>query len=475
LTGRIPSVAETRAFLSETAPDRRIRLVERLLASPQYVAHSVNVYRALMIPEAGNNFVVRLQQGGFEQWLKQQVTKDVGYDQLVTSLLTAPLGNSNPILAFGGGGSSPIAFYSAKEFKAESLAAGTARAFLGVSVECAQCHNHPFANWKREEFWSLAAFYSGVRSTRAMDIILPAAEVADQKEMTIPGTETVVQARFLDGTQPDWKGKSSTRAAFAEWVTSPTNPYFAKATVNRTWAYFFGTGLVEPIDEMVGTDSITSHPAVLDLLTREFINHKFDTKFLTRAITATKAYQLTSAGKEKAHDDPTLFARMPLRGMTPEQLFDSVAMATGYRNTGSSQPDLISAIAGATNPRAEFLTKFATQSERATKTQTSILQALSLMNGKIISGATSLEQSELLAAVVDAPFMSTGQRIETIYLATLCRQPSTKELDRATRFIDSAERRASPFSSAARRDAYNHAVADLFWALLNSSEFVLNH
>jgi hypothetical protein len=109
------------------------------------------------------------------------------------------------LLSTGGGDASPLAFYSAKEFKAESLAAGTARIFLGVSVECAQCHNHPFSDWKREQFWGFAAFYSGIQSTRLMDFLLPGKEVPDKRELTIPGTETVVQARFLDNTVPAWK------------------------------------------------------------------------------------------------------------------------------------------------------------------------------------------------------------------------------------------------------------------------------
>ncbi len=476
LAGRIPTIAEARAFLADQRPDRRARLVERLLASPRYVTHFTNVWRALLIPEANNNFIVRLQQESFESWLKQRVATNVGYDQLARDLIEAPIQASGlgPAAFTGGGGPSPLAFYSAKEFQPENLAAGTARIFLGVSVECAQCHNHPFAKWRRDQFWSFAAFYSGVQSQRVMDFLLPGKDIADRKEIKIPGTDKVVQAKYLDESQPNWKANLTTRKTLAEWVTAPANPYFSRTAVNRTWAYFFGTGLVEPVDEMVGANTVASHPVLLDLLAREFAEHKFDVKFLIRAITATRAYQLTSAGKDKKLDDPTLVARMPLRGLTPEQFFDSLVTATGFRDSGSSGNDLLSAITGgAKSARSQFLSKFGNQTERPTKAQMSILQALSLMNGKVISDATSLENSETLTALLDAPFLSTSQRVEALYLAVLARQPNSRELERSVRFVE--ETAQATKGDAARRAAYNNAVADVFWALLNTSEFSLNH
>src|SRR5262249_37791859 len=155
----------------------------------------------------------------------------------------------------------------------------------------------------------------------------------------IPGTDKVVQAKFLNGAEPAWKPQTTTRATLAEWVTSADNPYFARAAVNRLWAYFFGTGLIEPVDEMVGTATMARHPALLDLLAKAFAAHKFDLKFLIRTLTSTQAYQRTSAATHKGQNDPTMFARMPLRGLTPEQLFDSLAMATGYRDAGGGGND----------------------------------------------------------------------------------------------------------------------------------------
>lgn len=473
LAGRIPSVEETRSFLADGGIDKRARKVEQLLASPRYATHFTAFWRALLLPEAGNNFQVRLQQGAFENWLKKQLSRNVGYDQLARDLVTAPIAQGLGGLAFAGAGAQgPLPYYLAKEFRPENLAAGTARVFLGVSVECAQCHNHPFADWKREQFWSFAAFFSGIKSQKQMDFLLPNGDDTQKRELTIPGTEKVVQAKFLDGSTPTWQPRTSTRATLAAWLTS--NPYFARAAVNRLWAYFLGTGLVEPVDEMVGTESKTSHPELLDLLAQAFAAHEFDLKFLIRAITATQAYQRTSAGSSPSPDDPTLFARMPLRGLTGEQLFDSVAMATGYRDSGGSDDLLTGLFGGTRSARSEFLTRFA-PAERAIESQTSILQALSLMNGKVTAAATTLERSETLAAVVDAPFLSMAQRIEALYLASLSRPPTAKEVDRAEKFVQAAIAEAQGPGDSSDRAAVCNALADLFWALLNSPEFLLNH
>lgn len=466
VTGRIPSVEETRTFLEDKRPDKRALVVDKLLTGSRYVTHMTNVWRALFLPEANNNFQVRLQQGGFENWLRKQASKNVGYDQMVRELLSAPVGGDGFPLAALYGDSGPLTFYLAKEFKPENLAASTARVFLGVSVECAQCHNHPFAQWKREQFWGLAAFFAGITQNRQMDFLLPGKEDAEKHEIAMSGTETIIQAKFLDGADPTWKPKVTTRTALAEWLTSPANPYFARAAVNRTWSYFLGTGLVEPIDEMAGPSTVANNPELLDLLTKEFVDHQFDTKFLIRTITATRAYQLSSSDAEKRTNDAALFARMPLRGLTAEQLFDSVARATGYRDAGGGD-DLITGITGGNrSARSEFLTRFA-PSERPTEAQTSILQAIALMNGKVVASATTLASSETLAAIVDAPFLTTAERIDTLYLATLSRQPTPRERDRAVSFVQAAEKKA--------KSGAGDALADVFWALLNSPEFVLNH
>lgn len=461
LAGRIPGVAEARKFLDDKRPDKRHRLIEQLLARPRYVTHFANYWRALLLPEADANFQVRFTVPQFETWLKKQLQENTGYDLIARAILTAPINIDRRQAAFGrGGAADPLGFYVAKEFKPENLAASTARLFLGVRVECAQCHNHPFAEWKRDQFWGLAAFFAGIEGRRQGDFTNATGERLDKTEIAIAGTDRVVQASFLDGKQPEFKSGASPRGTLADWMTAADNPFFARAAVNRLWAYLLGTGLVEPVDEMVGGESTPVFPALLDELAREFAAQKFDLKHLLRAITYSKAYQLTSRATHTSQDDLRVFARMPLRGLTPEQLWDSLAEATGFDDQSPNDP--YAPARGGNSPRTEFLTKFPNQTERAVDAQTTILQALALMNGRVVAGETSLDRSRMLAGILDAPFLDTAGRIEALYLATLTRIPTVKEVERITKYVEEVK---DPKA----------ALADVLWALLNSSEFILNH
>jgi hypothetical protein len=460
LAGRIPSVAEARAFLKDQAPDKRERLVEALLAGNGYANHFTNVWRALLLPEADAAFQFGVQKPVFELWLRKQFRENKGYDQVVRELLTVPFGDGrggfNPYRSERG--PTPISFYFAKDVKPEGLGAGTARLFLGVKLECAQCHDHPFAKWKREQFWQFAAFFGGFDVESRQGFIQSVREVKDRRELTISGGPKVVQAAFLDGTEPQWKYDVGSREALAEWMTSPKNPWFARAAANRTWAYFFGTGLVEPVDDL-RDDNPASHPELLDELARQFAAHHFDFKFLIRAITASRAYLCSSAADSANPDDPRLFARMALRGLSPEQIFDSLSMATGFREKRPGRSSFLD-----DTLRAEFIKQFATTNKR-TEFQTSILQSLMLMNGKLTEQVTSPERSATLAAVVDSPFLGADEKVETLFLAALARPPRSDERERFVRYVR---------AGGARGDAAT-ALGDVFWVLLNSPEFLLNH
>ena len=221
-----------------------------------------------------------------------------------------------------------MSFYQAKQYKPENLGEVTARTFMGVRLGCAQCHNHPTAQWKREQFWEYAAFFANVSQPQQPQPNDKPADKPILRELKIPNTEKIATAKFPDGKAPAWKEKDDPRAVLAEWLTRKDNPYFAKATVNRVWAYFFGIGLVDPVDEMFGANNAPSHPELLDDLAKDFADHDFDLKYLVLAITSSKVYQLSSAKTHPTQDEPRQFARAPLLGMTPEQLYDSVAEAT---------------------------------------------------------------------------------------------------------------------------------------------------
>jgi Protein of unknown function (DUF1549)/Protein of unknown function (DUF1553) len=468
LIGRIPHVAEAREFLADQSPgtrqaDKRQALVRRLLDSPSYVAHWTNVWRNVYLPEVETDFQFRFYAPSFDNWLRKQLLEDRTYSEWVGELLTASIDQQRRFTPYGQGGEpSPMAFYQIKENKPENIAASVARVCLGVRIECAQCHNHPFAKWKREDFWSMAAFFKGTENANRGGVEGFLQDLFTFPEIAIPGSKKVVQARFIDGSKPHFKGKISFRQTLADWVTSVNNPYFAKATVNRLWGQLFGRGLVDPVDDFDAQNNPPSHPELLNDLAEEFAKHEYDLKFVLSAMTASRTYQLTSRQTHQSQAEPRLFARASVRGLTDEQLYDSVATATGYRDpNGQVNPFVI----GGNSPRSDFLEKFKAGAENPSDRKTSIVQALTLMNGQLTNEATSLNRSETLAAVLDFPLFSTADRVEAIYLAALTRKPSAKELDKFVKYVDAGGPRKNS------RDA----LADVFWALLNSSEFMVNH
>lgn len=460
VAGKIPTVVEARAFLDDTNPNKRRQLIDRLVDSQAYVQHFASVWRKLLLSEAETDFQTRFLVPGFEAWLKKQLAERVPYDRMIRELLTTARPNQQGF-NFNQVEPSPGAFYLAKEQKPENLGAATARLFLGLRVECAQCHDHPFARWKREEFWGHAAFFSASEARAEAGLFDALREAFDRAELEIPGTEKVVEARFLDGAAPNLRSRVPPRQMLAEWITSPDNPYFARATVNRVWAWFFGTGLVDPTDDF-DDDNPPSHPELLAELARQFASHQFDLRFVIRAIAASRTYQLQSELTHPSQQDPRIFAHAALRGLSGEQLFDSLARATGYRlPPGSQNPFNFYD----NSPRAEIVARFADQAERPTEWQTSILQALTMMNGRLTADATSVDRSETLIAVAECPLLDTAGRIETLYLATLSRRPRPEERNRLSAYVTSGGPNHNPSAG----------LADVFWALLNSSEFLFQH
>jgi hypothetical protein len=464
ILGRIPTVAEARSFLEDKTTDRREKLVDRLLASPTAINHAAAVWRAALIPQAATNTRVQYLNVSLETWLRDRLRAGRKADELVRDLLTAPLdyldrgsdGKPRPVP-----GLSALAFYQANDLKPETVASSATRILLGIKIECAQCHNHPFDKWTQRQFWETAAFFASVPPQEPKESPLPFDKLLQRKTLKINDTEEEASPKYLDGTVPDWKDEPDPRRAFAARITSKTNPFFAHATVNRIWSQFFGVGLVDPGDDF-GPHNPPSHPELLDDLAEAFALSGFDTDFLIRAITRTAAYSRASNAAESSQTDPRWFARMNVKGLTPEQLFDSLALATGYRE---EIPVAARSAFGASaeSPRGQFLAKFAGGGQR-TDAQTSILQALTLMNGAWIARQTDPDHGETLIAVAGAPFLDDVGKIEVLFLATLSRYPTAAERDKFVGFLtrDGASAKKSQ-------------LADVLWALVNSQEFLLNH
>jgi hypothetical protein len=461
LTGRIPTLLQMRDYLENDSADKLEERVDELLANQQFVNNFTNYYRSIMLTGTNNN-QAQFLQGQFEGWLRGKLASNTSFDKIAHEIISAQPANQpgfNPQAGF-----SPAVFFQVNENKAENLAGASARVFLGVRIECAQCHKHPFAKWTRQQFWELAAFFTDVQPNPPR----PKAAKADEpkvskREIKIPDTDKVVQAKFLTGEEPEWKDGVATRNTLADWMTSPKNQYFAKAAVDHVWQYFFGISLTEPVFEPTD-DSPPAHPELLEELANSFIASGYDIRFLVRSIVLTEAYQRASVAiSPKSLEEIQLFAKMPIRGMMPEQLYDSFLEATDTRQDTAYDDQFRRQNFGLPDtPRQAFLSKFTSQDKR-TETQTSILQALYLMNGKFLADRVKLENNEALRTVATAPG-TTARRVETLYLMVLNRLPRPEETSRLVRFIDEGGGSGNP----------QQAVADVYWALLNSSEFLLN-
>ncbi|HEX7376823.1 MAG TPA: DUF1549 domain-containing protein [Pirellulales bacterium] len=459
ISGKIPAVAEARAFLDDTRGDKRRRLIEDLLSRGSFAAHFANLWRELLLPGANTNPETRGFAPAFEAWLKVRFAANVPYDALVAEILTARLASPAPQTSGRRTtlSPSPAAFFQVNQNKPESLAANAARIFLGMQVQCAQCHDHPFSHWRRHEFWSLAAFFSGLQTMTDDDAPRPRLATAPLS-IQIPETEQVVAAKFLDGSAPRARPGEDARLTLSRWLTSAENPYFAKAAVNRLMDIFFGHAFVDPVDDLDERHP-PSHPELFAEMARQFAAHHYDLKYLVRALTATRAYQLSSRTQAERPEEIDRFARMPLRRISAEQLYDCLVAATAFREVAPQQP---------ANPfsddsvRGRFLARFADESARRSEAQTTILQALALMNGSFTEVATSADRSQLLSAVVELPLLAPSDRLETLYLAALSRRPEAAEAARLLEYVRQAPREKEAF-------------ADVYWALLNSAEFVLNH
>jgi hypothetical protein len=464
ITGKIPTVNEVRKFLADKSPEKRVRAVERLLDSPGYANHMTNIYIDLLMPEAKTDFQRRYLIPTMHRWVRKNFANNTPYDKWVHELVSLPMQQNQNQMYFyqfynGGGKPTPLPFYFAKQGKPEEMATSVARLFLGVRLECAQCHDHPFGKWTREQFWSQAAFFAGFKPPRQDFFFGPLTEQADRREMTIPKTDRVAQARFLDGKQPRWKFKVGARTTLADWMTTKDNPFFARAMVNRMWSHFFGVGIVEPVDDMVD-DNEPSHPQMIDMLAKEFAANNFDIKFLIKAITLSRTYQLSSVGGSQKPEHLRLFTRMPVKGLTGEQLFESLCQATGYRENFGMQQRIF----GFGTSRNTFLEKFTDQDNKI-EYHTSIPQALTMMNNQLIADQTHPQRGRVLGAVVESSFMNTKGKIETLYLAALSRKPTRDELDKCVRYVERGGVSGDP----------KKALSDVFWALLNSTEFSFNH
>jgi hypothetical protein len=452
MIGTLPTAEEARAFLSDTAPDKRQRLVTSLFQRPEYAdywslrwADLLQVDKDLVTPQGAQ---------AMTRWIRSQVARNVPYDQFVRSILTA----EGATLA-----ESPAGFFVVQK-DPEKLARSVSQLFLGVRIECAQCHHHPFERWDQKDYVAFAGFFTGVDRRAGPG---GGQKIVEQAGTNLPHprSQEIAPAAGLGAPAADFSKTPHRRTVLAQWVTAPENPYFARSLVNRLWAHYMGRGLVEPIDDLRVTNPASNEP-LLDALAQHLIDRKYDVQALTRTLLDSHVYQLASRVEGTNAADLQNHSHASWKALPAEVLLDAISQSTDIPEEFNGWPAGYRAIQVWDNRLpSDFLEVFGRpvrQSVCACErgSDPTIAQALHLMNSTRTDA--KIRSRDGRAARLAASTMTDSQIIDELYLTTLTRFPSDDERKRVLQaFADSPHRR--------------EAVEDILWTLLNTKEFVFNH
>ena len=476
MTGKIPTPEEVLDFLKDGSPKKRQRKIEVLLQSEASRDYWTNLWVNWLIGRRDDNDDRRI---GLTSWVWDALKKDMPYNQFVQELIAADgelrhNGAANYVLRYDG---SPVV-----------LTAQTSRLFLGLPMQCAECHDHKIEAWLQADFYGVAAFFTGIErqqkgyiqianpvgDERRMENILITNR--PQKSIWVERMRTEVSARFLDGTE--YKGPPlEKRKALAQWVTDTSNPYFSRTIVNRIWKHFMGRGFVEPVDGF-GEENPPTNPALLDWLANDFVIHGYSLQHLMRIILNSEAYQRTSETNESNKDDDRYYSHAYLKPLSAEQFFYSMLQATDFErlqqvkmegNKRQGGEDRRGMLRQLENMKREHLEKFLFllnngEMEEIEAFNGTIPQALMMINGSMVNDSTSHEERGSFVNYVLKKWRGPVRRMEYIYLNVLSRLPTNKEKTYFQRYLE--------------RSLYRNkdlAYEDLYWVLLNSAEFSLNH
>lgn len=477
LTGHIPTRDRTVAFLDSTDPLKRSKLIDELLASPEYGRHFAQIWADVLVKRDFDNNK-NLSTDAFVGWLADQFNQNRGWDRIVADLITADGKQADRPQTFF-----ILANQDNNQPSPSKLAGASANLFLGVPLQCAECHQHPYVKeWGVKDFWGMAAFFGKTKLQRdgpakgnkangpatVVEAVArpagkgprvrgagkpPAGATIAVPDPTDPRkTIDVVPAKFFEGDKPSLSPSAPYRPHLAAWLASSQNRWFAPAAVNRIWAHFFARGLVHPIEDMTPANR-PSHPALLTALADEFTTSGHDLKHLIRAVCNSQTYQRSSRPLPANREDETLYSRQAVKVFGARELLDSLAVATGKPrdrdgNGGGRR----------NNAPASGVRFFDTREVDDDPTEYSygIPQVLRLMNSNLTSSTTEV------AARLSRSTGGRGKVIEEIYLTALSRRPRPDELQKMSAHV---ERQSDPVKG----------YAGVFWALLNSAEFVSNH
>lgn len=460
-TGTLPTPQEVESFLADSAPNKRAQLIDALLAREEFTDYWTNRWADVLL--VSSDKIGSAAMWSFYNWIRQGVASNKPWDKLVREIITA---NGNTL-------ENGAANYYVMHKEITDLTENASMAFLGMSITCARCHNHPLEKWTQKQYYQMANLFArvglknGVRPGDVQVYSNPSGEVNH------PRLGKPLPPAPLDGDALSFDSPKDRRQHLADWLTSPSNPYFAKAVVNRVWKNFMGRGLVEAMDDMRATNP-PSNEELLGALTKDFTDHGFDVKHLIRTVMNSAAYQRSSRANETNHQDDRFYSRYIIKRLPAEAVLDAISQVTGVP---TEFPGYATGMRAMQIPDARvnsyFLTVFGKPPRFATcecerTAEPSVTQALHVINGETIN-----QKLRATGGLVDAFIKSgiTGEHlINQLYLSALSRRPERDELNRLLSVMNDNEGTGSD-----SRESRRQAIEDLVWAVLSSKEFMFNH
>lgn len=454
LIGLLPEYEEYTAFLANTDPDKRTKKVDELLTRKEFTEMWVAKWAEwLMMRSGGQNQIPEKSIVLYSQWLTDQIASNTPMDQMVRNILGAS----------GGTFASPATNFYELERDKLKVSENIAQIFMGMRIQCAQCHNHPFDRWTQNDYYDFAAFVAQIGRKPGEDVREVIIFNSGGGEIKHPVTGKNAIPKFLGGGQPDLKGQDR-RVVLANWLASPENPFFARNFSNRVWHHFFGIGIVEPFDD-VRISNPPSNPELLDALATNFTKYNYDFRKLVRDICLSRTYQRSTRRNESNMTDERNFAHQTIRRIKAESMLDIISQVTQTKDDFAKLPVGARAVQindGRTS--TYFLTTFGravreTACSCEVRMEPTLSQALHLMNGETVVG--KMRAGGLLKKLQDEKLQPL-EIVDRLYVACLTRHPTQTELENLGPLVaDEAQRQ--------------QGLEDIYWALLNSREFLFNH
>lgn len=463
-TGTLPPGDQVETFLADSDPKKREKLIDRLLASPEFVDYWAYKWSDLLL--VSSNKLPAPAMWAFYRFVRKSVADNVPWDQFARSIVTAK----------GSSLTNGAANYFALHRDPIDLTENSSMAFLGMSLTCARCHNHPMEKWTQDQYYGVASLFSRVQLKDGGAIGDVVVMASPEGETRHPRSGAVMPPRPLDG-QPlalDWRGDR--REAFADWLGQADNPYFARAIVNRVWRNFFGRGLIDPEDDLRATNPASDEP-LMDWLVADFLAHRYDVKHLIRTIMNSAAYARSSVPVPGQAADPKYLSHYPVKRLSAEVLLDAIAQVSEVPTAFAGYPEGWRSLQlPDTKIQSTFLSSFGRPERLNTcscerSSEPSMSQALHLANGTTINEKLRHDQSAISKALTAQA--SDDAIIAGLFRAALTRRPTEDEQRRLKAILNEAVAGLSDPKAAAT--ARRQAIEDLYWATMTGNEFLFNH